>query len=235
MADDVGIAADRRREVAVVRGLQPGVAEIARVVVGLLERAQHEAGQRPAAAALGRDPLVEELRGLAHDLGRLLGRHVPARARRGRARRARPAARPGAPPRCRRDARGRGTGWDCAGAPGTQPPARWRRSSGARSGGGTRSARTAVMADNMAIGVEVELRLGGLDRDGGPGRRAAPPGRPRPRARPPATRPTAPALAPRRRRCGRRGRSPGARRSGSPRGRTTTRSTRSPLMHHLRR
>ncbi len=42
VADEVGIAADRRGEVAVVRQTEPGVAEALRVVARLLQRAQDE-------------------------------------------------------------------------------------------------------------------------------------------------------------------------------------------------
>ena len=51
--DEVRVAADRRGEVAVRRAREAGVAEVARVVARLLERAQHERRERlPAAAGL---------------------------------------------------------------------------------------------------------------------------------------------------------------------------------------
>ena len=50
MDDEVGVAADRRGEVAVRRAREAGVAEVARVVAGLLERAQDERRERLAAA-----------------------------------------------------------------------------------------------------------------------------------------------------------------------------------------
>ena len=50
VADEVGVAADRRGEVAVARRAQAGVAEVARRVVGLLERAQDERAEREPAA-----------------------------------------------------------------------------------------------------------------------------------------------------------------------------------------
>ena len=49
--DEVGVAADRRGEVAVRRAREARVAEVARVVAGLLERAQDERRERLAAAA----------------------------------------------------------------------------------------------------------------------------------------------------------------------------------------
>ena len=51
MADEVRVASDRRGEMAVVGQRQPRVAAVARVVVGLLERPQHQAGQCAAAPA----------------------------------------------------------------------------------------------------------------------------------------------------------------------------------------
>ena len=46
MDDEVRVAADRRGEVRVRAAREPGVAEVARVVARLLERAQHERGER---------------------------------------------------------------------------------------------------------------------------------------------------------------------------------------------
>ena len=59
VADQVRVAADRRGEVAVAGELQARVPEVARVVVGLLQRPQHEPVQstRPAPAARS-DPLT---------------------------------------------------------------------------------------------------------------------------------------------------------------------------------
>ena len=223
VADQVRIAPDRRGEVAVARRLQPGVAEVARVVVGLLERAQHEAGQRPAAVAGPRHPVRDQLRGLADHVGGLLGGQVAARAPAASARRARPAARPAAPPRSPP-----GRSWTRYSVgirrslEQAAPPARWRRSSGARSAGGTRSAPTGSARDDVAVAVEART----------PARRTRARAPPRPRApraqrrgrRPGRRQRRAPRLrrrARRRRRSGRPGRSPAARRSGSPSGRTT--------------
>ena len=50
--NQVGVAPDRRGEVAVALALEPGVAEVARRVVGLLERPQHQRGERGRALAL---------------------------------------------------------------------------------------------------------------------------------------------------------------------------------------
>ena len=58
--------------------------EVARVVVGLLERAQDEARESARAAALAGDPRLDELGGLPHDLGGLLGSQMTARERWGR-------------------------------------------------------------------------------------------------------------------------------------------------------
>src|SRR6185312_10255978 len=84
VADEVGVAADRRGEVAVVREPEPGVAEVRRVVARLLERAQHEAAQADPALAGARDVLLDEPRTLGDRLGRLLRREAipPARRRR---------------------------------------------------------------------------------------------------------------------------------------------------------
>ena len=70
VADEVGIAADRRGEVAVGARVQAGVAEVPGRVVGLLERAQHERAER--------DPPTP---GATHVLGRRAWRSRP-RARR---------------------------------------------------------------------------------------------------------------------------------------------------------
>ena len=139
VADQVRVAPDRRGEVAVARRRQPGVAEVARVVVGLLERAQHQAGQRPAAApgprAPSRRPAPTPRRPRRPPAGGSCARG-PA----GSARPAMRADRSAAPPPARRAARARGTASGSCGLTETGPPARWRRSSGARSAGGTRSA-----------------------------------------------------------------------------------------------
>ena len=75
MADQVRVAPDRRREVAVARRLQPVVADVARRVVRLLERSQHERGERRAAAPGAAHVRVDQPRDLAHQIARLLRRH----------------------------------------------------------------------------------------------------------------------------------------------------------------
>jgi hypothetical protein len=65
---EVGVAADRRREVAVRAARESRVAEVARVVARLLERAQDERGERLAAA-------LRLLDVLAHALARAAGEH----------------------------------------------------------------------------------------------------------------------------------------------------------------
>ena len=128
--DEVGIAPDRRGEVAVARAREPGVAEVRGRVVGLLERAQHERGQRGAAGRCGagtrsRSPPISPTarRPVRRDVLRhRRRRHVEALELGHQAR-----SRPG------RAARGRGTSSACAGARAPAPPARWRGSSAARS------------------------------------------------------------------------------------------------------
>ena len=83
VAHEVRVAADRRGEVAVARRAQAGVAEVDRVVARLLERAQHERGQRRAAAAGAPHVGVDHARDLADRVLGLLRRHR-LRQRRGR-------------------------------------------------------------------------------------------------------------------------------------------------------
>ena len=71
VADEVRVAADRRGEMAVARRAQPGVAEVARRVVGLLERAQDERAERAPAASAGAHVAFDELRDLADEAPRL--------------------------------------------------------------------------------------------------------------------------------------------------------------------
>ncbi len=99
--DHVRVAPDRRREVAVARAGEPGVAEVLRRVVGLLERAQHERPERQPVARLARD----DARRLRREVGGLLRRHV-LRHRRRRDLRGRPAARTGTSTAC-----GSGRSW----------------------------------------------------------------------------------------------------------------------------
>src|ERR1035438_10349381 len=74
MTDQVGIPPDRRGEMAVVRRGEPRVAEIAIVVVGLLERAQHERGQGTAPVSMLSHPVRHQTRCLAGQLAGLLDR-----------------------------------------------------------------------------------------------------------------------------------------------------------------
>ena len=83
MADQVGIAPDRRGEVAVARRAQSGVADVARRVVRLLERAQHQRREGGAAVPAPAHLAVHQMRDLRHQVGRLLRGHR-LRARRGR-------------------------------------------------------------------------------------------------------------------------------------------------------
>ena len=68
MDEQVGIAPDRRGEVAVGGAAEPGVAAVALAVGGLLEGAEHERCIRLAA--------VPAPRGLAADEPARLGRHL---------------------------------------------------------------------------------------------------------------------------------------------------------------
>src|SRR5436190_4551915 len=74
VTEDVGVAPDRRGEVAVVLKAEPRMAEVLRRVLRLLERPQDQRGQRPTAMADPADVLVDEARDLPHRVGRLLGR-----------------------------------------------------------------------------------------------------------------------------------------------------------------
>ena len=75
MGDDVRVAPDRRREVAIARRLQAGVTDVPRCVVRLLERAQDERGESAAAVARAADVLVDEDRALGDDVRCLRRRH----------------------------------------------------------------------------------------------------------------------------------------------------------------
>ena len=220
MADEVGVAADRRGEVAVGARVQAGVAEVDRRVVGLLERAQDQRAQRePALPPLRARGAARRRRSRPAARSPAWRTCSPARAV--SAPRARRAARRDARRARGRGARGRGrdtarlrsassrataslaaiircsiSRWDsvCAGActASTSP-----RSSSSNSGSGESTA-------SAPRGLAPALQRGGGLAGGGQ--------RQRPRL--------ARTLAPRRR-CDPRGRSPGARRSGSASGRTT--------------
>ena len=129
--DEIGVAADRRGEVAVRRAREPRVAEVARVVARLLERAQDERRERLPPAARLLDVLGDPLRDLARELRRRLRRERLGHGRRrdaevGRASRA--AARSPAG----RAARGRGRAPRGCGRRGTPRRARSRGSSAPR-------------------------------------------------------------------------------------------------------
>ena len=215
VADQVGVAADRRGEVAVARRAQAGVADVLGRVVRLLERAQHERRERRAAVAAAARP----------------------RGRRGaRSRRSR---RPPAAASSGSGSGGVGTSSEASWSTrrstraGLGPlvhaverrqlarlqqrrrPPRWRRSSGARSAGATPSARSTRSSVTWPSRDERELGLGGLH------------ARARRAARAPSCSAAAHAprggerlgprrlrRAPRRRRSGRPAGSPAARRSG---------------------
>ncbi len=83
VADDVGVAADGRGEVAVGGRVQAGVAEVLGRVVGLLERAQHERAERLAPVAGAAHVLLDAPRDLPEQLGCLRGGHVLGQRRRG--------------------------------------------------------------------------------------------------------------------------------------------------------
>ena len=81
VADEVGIAADRRGEMAVVGGAEAGVAAVLRGVGGLLEGAQEQRGQRRA-ATIAPHVRLDPSRDLPHQLRGLRGRHVLRQRRR---------------------------------------------------------------------------------------------------------------------------------------------------------
>ena len=64
--DEVGVAADRAREMAVGGACEAGVAEVARVVAGLLQRTEDERRERLAPTAGLRDVLGHALADLGH-------------------------------------------------------------------------------------------------------------------------------------------------------------------------
>ena len=73
--DEIRVAPDRRGEVAVRAAREAGVAEVARVVAGLLERAQDERAERLLPALRARGELGHELAGRGCDLRRLARSH----------------------------------------------------------------------------------------------------------------------------------------------------------------
>ena len=236
VADQVRVAADRRGEVAVARRRQAGVAEVAVVVVGLLERAQHQAGQRPAAAAgRARTQSADQRRRLAHHLGRLLRGQVAL----GHRRRRHPERRqlvdqpldrrrlgPLVDPVQRRDlALGQRNRATCSlAAIISCSISRWDSVCSDQLG-----------ADHVAVAVEAELGLG-ASRAPRAGARRAPQRAQRRRRRARRRQRLAPRLGRAlgaRRRSGRPGRSRAARRSGSASGRSTALRTRAPGHRHL--
>ena len=83
MHHQVRVAPDRRGEVAVARAREPRVAEVARRVVRLLERAQHERSQSLTAVPGAPHVLGHHAADLSRQLAGLLGRHVLRKRRRG--------------------------------------------------------------------------------------------------------------------------------------------------------
>ena len=83
MADQVRVAADRRREVAVARRPQAVVTEVAGRVAGLLQGAQDERGEADPAVAAAAHLLVDVVRDLRRQVARLLRRERPRERRRG--------------------------------------------------------------------------------------------------------------------------------------------------------
>ena len=81
--DDVRVAPDRRREVAVALAREAGVAEVVRRVVRLLQRAQDERRERAAPAARAPDLLGDEPADLADRVRRLLRAHLLGQRRGG--------------------------------------------------------------------------------------------------------------------------------------------------------
>ena len=141
VADQVRVAADRRGEVAVARRAQPGVADVLRGVVRLLERAQDERGQRGAPVAAAADLLVDEAGDLGDEVGALLRRHRLRQRRRRDVERRELVDEPLDAARARA-ARARGRAPAAGASRAASRPPRWPRSSGARSAGATPSARS---------------------------------------------------------------------------------------------
>ncbi len=215
------------------------MAEVLRRVARLLERAQHEGRQRRAPVAGARTCSSTSIDASRDDLGRLRAATC-ARAPAASARRATRAARAAARPR-----RGSGRSWTRysvgmrALVEQRRRPPRWRRSSGARSRGATRSGPLACGARDVPGVVEGELRLDGLDRQRAARRarrvlveRAARRRARRGQRRAPTGRS---ARLGARRRSGRPGRSPGARPSGSPSGGSVALTVRAPCELQLGR
>ena len=159
--EQVGVAPDRRGEVAVGRAAEAGMTAVAVAVGGLLQGTEHErcirlpavpAPRRLARPRAGSPPPPPHRPGAgARPWPQRRGRHAERRAA------ARPGARP-APDRAGR-ARGRPPARACARA--AARPARWRGSSAARSSGATRSAATERAATTSPAGVEANS--GSLD------------------------------------------------------------------------
>ena len=164
--DEVRVAADRRGEVAVGGAAEAGMAAVAVAVGGLYQGTEHERCIRLAAVPAPRR-LSRPRAGSPAPPPRPPGSAPGPAAAAASARRARAAARPGARPAPDRAGRGRGRRPAPACAPAAAPPVRWRGSSAARSGGGTRSAATERAATTFAGRVEAKLGLGGLDVEAG--------------------------------------------------------------------
>ena len=139
--EQVGIAADRRGEVAVGGAAEAGVAAVAVAVGGLHQGTEHERCIRlaavPAPRRLARSPAGSPR---AATSPAWLGAR-PWPQRRGRHAERVQLLDQALDPRRDRAGRGRGRPPAPACARAAAPPARWRGSSAARSGGATRSAR----------------------------------------------------------------------------------------------
>ena len=179
MDDEIGVAPDRRGEMAVGGAREPGVAEVVRVVARLLERAQDERREglppdAPTARRIARCAVRSRLRG-----------RQPARARSSRAPtasgcRGRSASRAGAGSPAGRDARGRGRAPRGPGPRGTPQRARWRGSSTPRRA----CARAARSRARRSRRGPPQRRTRSRSRDLERRARSAPPGAPsRPRLR----------------------------------------------------
>ena len=214
--DEVGVAADRAREVAVRGAGEAGVTEIARVVTRLLQAAEDERRKGLPAAAGALDIVGDALARLGDDLRSQRGaRARPAPA--GSGRRVRRASRAAAGPTGGQGVRGRGRAPRAVGWRAIRRPPRSRRSSAPRRARGTR-ARLARSQQRLRPGRRTRTRAPGARREARRGRSASCAGRPSTQRR---------ARARRRPRAERRGAAPGRRSTGrccgSPSGRSSAR------------
>ena len=161
VADQVGIAADRAREVAVRGERQPGVSEVLRVVAGALQRPQDERRERrPAPPRRARRTGPPTRR--SPPRRRRPGPACAARAAAASAPPARPAARPATRRRPDRATGGRGRAPAPARRTAARRPAGWRAASAPRPAGGPRSPPPACAAATRPS-PQLELHLARLD------------------------------------------------------------------------